>query len=332
MRRLLLLFVVSVLVVSVAEIAVRTLSFRIGPPPEWPTLEMDIKSEQLKVLDAVEVLFMGSSSMSEGIDPSVVVANSAVTKLSYNAALPFGSLEVQRLWSQAVISNRLSVDVVVVEVSPSVLLYRSKDSVAIDVRQSKPYRRLTGANLSVLDRSNLVTYASELRDPVAVARWMIVGPPRLAMTDGQTPLCRPFQMSEEFRNLMALDFVGSRLDSGFDAQDDLRLLVDEFPASRVVFLIVPIAEEFFQIDPRLRPDWERELAQVVEYSVDREITVIDGRSVPWPQKFFSDPLHLNPAGAERLSELVAGALDSIESGDPSTFVDRFYAVEDCRER
>ena len=333
MKRLFLLLAVAVLVVAVGEGAVRALSPRIGPPSGWPTLEMDIKSEQLKPLDAVEVLFLGSSSMSEGIDPSVVVANSALVNLrTYNAALPFGSLEVQRFWSEAVISDKLSVDTLVLEVSPSVMLYRSKDSVAIDLRLSKPYRQLTKSSPGLLDRSRLVTYASKLRDPVAVARWLIEGPPRIALTDGQTPVCRPFQVSKEYRDLMAQDFSASELDSGFDAQDDLRLLVNEVQAKRIVFLIFPVAEEFYQIDPRLRPEWERELAQVLEFSRNQGIAVIDGLSIPWRQEFFSDPLHLNPAGAERLSEFVAGALDSIKTGNPSTFADRTYDVEDCGER
>ncbi len=332
MQRLLVLFLVAILVVAVAEGMVRAFSFRIGPPPGWPTLEMDQKSEQLKARDDVGVLFIGSSSTSVGIDPSVVVANSTAIDSSYNAALPFGSLEVQRLWSQAVMSDKVSVDVVVVEISPPVMLYRSKDSVAIDMVGSNPYGRLTGRNPGILDRSSLVTYAPDLRDPVAALRWIMTGPPRPTLSDGQTPLCRPYQFPKEFRDLIVSDFAASAQDRRFVALDDLRSLIDGLSARRIVFLIFPVAERYFEADGRLLPSWERELAQGLVFARDRDIAVIDATSIPWPQKYFSDPLHLNPAGAERLSEFVAGALDSIESGEPSLYTDRAYAVDDCRER
>ncbi len=322
----------AVAVIVSAETGVRSMVGRLGPAPEWPTAEMGEKGDQLARLGSVDLLFMGSSVASFGIDPSVIQGAVPGIANSYNAAVPFGSFEVQRLWFEAAIKPNVSARIVVIEISPSVLLYRSKASFVPEMVRSIGYRHGAGQELGPVFDSALVRYAPYLRDPLKLAALGLRGTESIVFDDGQGRNCEPYRSTGEQRTLMADDFAASMADSAFVPLAELERLVKSLQTDDVIFAILPVHDDFFEFDPMLRPQWEKGLAAALSLAADWEIGVIDAGALEWPTGLFSDPLHLNPAGAERLSEVVAAGLTALSTGQPTEFRDRRYDGSDCSER
>lgn len=323
---------VALAVTAFAEVAVRAIAGRLGPPPEWPTSEMDVKGAQLAGLDSVDLLFLGSSASSFGIDPSVVVDSLPGAQSGYNAAVPFGSLEVQRLWYESAISPSVRSRTVFVEISPSVMLYRSKNPLVPDMLKSVGYRRGVGDGFVGLAGSALLRYRPYLRDPVELAGQLAGRQGVEVFDDGQGKRCQPYSFPSELRRLMVEDFEASIGDQDFVALTDLDRLVEGVQADRVIFLVLPLHEDFIDSDPMIRFAWDRSLAAALMLAAEHEIDVIDATGLAWPSDLFSDPLHLNPAGAERLSEFVAVSFDALSSGESARYRDRDYDGRDCGER
>jgi hypothetical protein len=327
-----LVVLVLVLVLTVAELGVRTIEPDLPAPASWGNPFADLKTEQLTERAApgrgpTEVVLVGSSVVNAGLDPTRLASAAGEPDLAvYNAALPSFPPEQWPSWIVEVVQPTLGPSVVVLGVSIRDLNGTTADLVHESrFRDSVGFRRATGRagglerlDATVSERSALVRHRAALRRPGSVvARTRgeeVEGWPRLEVDadgrylgfdDDDSHRPRPDRLDglrdgilRDFRaGGLRLDAVARVVDGLRDAGVEVALL--RMPAMNDVLVdgeVVPRAEAA-RFDELLR-----------DLAADRGLAFVDASELDDRPELFSDEYHLRARGVAELSDLVGRQL------------------------
>ena len=324
MLRLSRILAVAVAVLLAAELLVGALEPRLGAVPLWPTAEMSEIAVMLADRSPPETVALGSSVMGAALDPAALDAR--FDSDTFNAAFPWGSVDSQLLWFEALI-RPLDVDRVFIEVSP-LWLVSSPADISTSVAESIGYRNAVGES-SRYDQLSLVRWRPVLSDPIRLAsRLKYDG---VVLADGQTGKCRPygFNVELETRLLDGLAGIGE-VDPPIKTAELFRL-VDAVSAagSTPILVVVPVSVDYMSLKPGLVSIWESGLDDVNRRAAADAIPVIDAGELVWPREFFVDPIHMNRNGAERFSAYVGHELARMSNPGLAPFADRTFDTYAC---
>lgn len=300
------------LVVLVAEGTVRVAADRLPDPQRWSTPETQYKVAQIAALGEARTVAVGSSVVDVALDPEVLGPD------AYNAALGAASIGMVDTFTREVVLPRLDPDVVVVGLSSRELNQNAPEQrrIEADFLDAPAVRHLLGTEsaLGAAERvagdvSQLVRYRSVLRDP---DNWVdprpawdgtVTGPRGLYLGflgqhyDGGPAVLRRLQ-----RGSLHDYEVGERQVA------TLRALLAELRSQgrRVLLVTTPVTRDYVDLLPGGAAAHERFTALAEQVASHAGAEFVDAGV--WPDAFMADPLHVNRAGVERFSDLIATAL------------------------
>lgn len=303
----------TVAVVLLVELAVRSVTGHLPEPQVWSTPEIQYKVELIDHGGPVDIALVGSSVVDVSIDPE------GLDDPAFNAALGAASIGMIADFTRAVVAPRLDPDIVVIGLTSRELNPNSLEQGQIEerFRQAPAVRHVLGTE-SVLDRlersvesvSALVAYRSILRDP---ENW-VGDPPRQwgSSVTADSGLYLDF-LDEQYRYDEGTERrlgEGALRDYllGGEQLDTLRTLITDLTddGRHVLLLATPVTEDYVALHPGGGADHRDFLAALRLLADDTGVAF--ATSGVWDRTFFADPLHVNRAGAERLTELLDDAL------------------------
>lgn len=316
-RRHLVTAIIALVIVGLAETTVRAIEPSLGQPQLWPTAVLDAKARRLEQLGHIDLVVLGSSALAVDVDPGVVVAAVPTVETAYNAAFPLGHPDVLQLWFADVVRPALQPDTVLIELLPQSNLPMRPHGFDVAFVDSVGYRSATGRPWEeVLGRYvALVRHRPTLQDPDELFR-RLNGVEAEGLVDdaGFRALVGPYWFTETYEAALRRDLVDP---DAPDRWDQFIGLIDAVEASgaEAILVVAPIYErDFYAIDPSIEPAWSAFLTRVETMASERNLAFIDARSVEWDQAEFSDPAHMNAAGATRFSAWLGRELESVLGG------------------
>ncbi len=314
--RLPLPIVAALVVLVLAEIALRVAAPKLGPLNTWNDWEATRKVEVMDALAAkggASVVFVGSSMTNAALDPLLYSQLSGAPRPAFNAALNGAGTRLFDLWTLRVVVPRLRPKVVVVGLSSRELndLGSSSEHAYESVRGS-PGGRSVATDLSPTewilragDQSYLVRYRQRLRSPSTLfdtppgAGRASVGP--LGQLAALRIFNRPQYLTEDFhKNVVPRTLA--RYSVGGRALSSLRHMVEELTAAkiRVVLVEMPVTQDAIDAHPRGADDY-RLFEQILGTFASRT-QVIDAHAWFEGTAEFADPFHLNSKGRARFTQ------------------------------
>lgn len=308
--------VAVVLLLLGAEVVVRVVEDRLPPPSGWISDEYPMKIDQIDDLaddGGVGVVLLGSSVTDTAVDPALLGDAATGGRGAYNAGLIAATPVITETWAGELVVPRLRPDTVVIAVSSRDLNgngagMRSQDE---RFRSSLGGESLLGTHSLadgvewwLLEHSALVRNRESLRRPIEA--FTDYDPPDRNATEITELGFETHLLDEQYRSDdVALDFFRREPLRDFAVTDDqldaLRRLVAhlEDGGVRVVLLDVPVTEDYIELHPRGADDMAAYEEAIDEVAAETGADVL--RPGVWPTELFSDPLHVNGAGVERLS-------------------------------
>lgn len=299
------------------ELGARVAAGHLPDPQVWSTPETQYKVEQMERLaerGGAEVALVGSSIIDVGVDPSQLGPD------VYNAALGAGSIGMVADFTRAVVVPRLDPSTVVIGIS-SRELNGNATSMAVteaEFRRAPALREALGTE-NIFDRltrwassvSVLVRDRAVLRDPDhwlgdAGEEW---GP---TATDDRGYFLGFRDRSYRFGPAGAQLLRRGALENfalGTEEIATLRDLVTGLTADgrRVVLVVTPVSADYVATYPRGTTDHEAFLGVVRDLARDTGVTLVEAGI--FEEAAMADTLHVNAAGAQRLTAMVADALE-----------------------
>lgn len=294
------------------ELLIRLLGPVLGPPLEYfaPVAQAKVTQlERLAAADAApEMIFIGSSTVVEGIDVAAFEAGASLD--AYNAALNGADTHIMR---------RFVLEEIVPRVEPSAVVYGvSPGAFTEDSPHAEQYDRAPATSLdqpSLVERMArylyMYRYRNTLRDPLTINTFVRAIRNRSLSegivervisdltTDGDAvnrsqtgglagPIAVP-PITDEVQP----EEVPS------DAKADIVGMVNELEAQDIgfAFIIMPTAEP--------QPGFA---AAVHSLGEELEVPVLDARRAIDSTEYFYDGVHLNADGAARVGSFLAGQL------------------------
>lgn len=324
-RRRLTAVVGFLAVLLVAELGARVLLSRyLDAPDGWnlPRMHAQVEAmEELSGAGGTEVLLLGSSVVGSGLDPDLLGTASARYDRAFTLWLPGAPVRSLEVMYSELADPLLDPDVVVVGLTAREL-NASGDGQERNVQSlvtSPALRRVAGteSQLQALDRwasqrSALVRLRSTLRDPGRLVLALQAGKQDRSgglpepWKEARPPYEeRPGHIAQERRALTGYQADGVELDS-------LRRLVNEIrdDGARVVLVNMPVHRPSYDaLFPRGAADQAAYEAVLGELCTELQVECIDATTQPWTEQHFTNVNHLNRAGTESLTTLVAAALD-----------------------
>lgn len=309
--------VVALAVVLLTELALRLSAPLLPPPQVWPYPEVQSKAVEMTDLSrksGAGTVFVGSSIVDVGLDPAAYDALGRQARPTYNAGLLSGSLGEVQVWTQDFVVPALRPSTVVIGVSPRELNGGDPTLAGIDhaFTDSAEVRRVTRRETPAMavDRllrrfSYLFRYRSLLRQPHQL--WQSRNHPASLVditNEGMetTMLSRSHRVLtpvvvQQFSPLQAYRFGPDRIGLLTDLVGHLRAA-----GIRVVVLDMPTSADALALLPRHESDY-------ADYNerVQAAVRAAGGEYVAagiWPVDEFVDPVHVNGAGAARLTRLL----------------------------
>lgn len=314
---------VALVVLLLAEVVVRVGRSQLTEPTAWPTPELQNKFGQIGARAAAgrrpDVVLVGDSMMDAGGDPAAL--GRAVPGVSvYNAAIAGETLPVVADWTTRIVMPRLRPKVVVVGFSSNELNPRALDpeTGVRAYRSSRAVRAAEGtgsvvdrADALLRERSMLYRYRSSLRRPFTQGD---VDPnvfdPELT-PDGQDLAFAglgylqkggPAQAQAVMKGVIAAlqGFV-----VGLENVTILQEMIREVrrQGARVLLVAMPVTGDLIRAHPRGEADYQAAMAAFAG-AADRSGATFVQPGV-WPKALFADPVHVNAAGAARLTTYLA---------------------------
>ncbi|NQV07948.1 hypothetical protein HQ535_15520 [bacterium] len=113
--------IVAVAVLALAEVGARVVAARVGSPVTWDSPYTQDKAAQILELGreqgGADIVFLGSSIVNAGIEPSIITASLPPGIVAYNAGIPGSSAGTWRVWAQDTVYRHLCPEVVVIGVT-----------------------------------------------------------------------------------------------------------------------------------------------------------------------------------------------------------------------
>lgn len=314
----------TVVVLTVAEILLRSAAPRLRPLSEWRNWEMHHKVAALDDLAAeggASVVAVGSSMVNAAVDPDLLSQLTGRVRPAFNGALNGFSMRLLELWTLRIVIPRVHPDIVVIGLGSGEV--NGGNTVARQLLDtlltSQAWGELTGDGTLfarvirwVEKRSFLMRYRRFLGkaalfqpDPyqragmcrrLGLLRWFLIF------------RYRPYMIED--RQLLIWKEVLNEYEVSAEEIAALGRLIDGLRAAGVTPLLVqmPCTKDCFDLHPQGRDDFER-----FESALD---SVARQRHVPYPDlkasfssiEEFADPVHLNGEGQARFTSLLADVI------------------------
>jgi len=308
---------IVVAVLLAVELAVRfVLAPALPTPIQWGSDETQVKADDLADLAPGGTVFVGSSMMDAGVDPSLFRRHSASDLPSYNASLLGADVRTMRDWTLRAVLPRAAPRTVVIGFSCRELNANEPEQHEQyeEFRDSRAMRRLTGRQ-TVLDRVDdwfgdrlsLVRHRYELRQPRnLLGRDRRHGQTYTIAGDGMDTyfVDRAYPAPGEIESVL---FRGA---TAFWELDEARLgvlrgLVATLRERSVepVVVAMPVTEDFVGWMPNGAAD-----DALCREEMSSAVTTAGGTFLDpgvWPRDLFADPIHLNGEGSRRLTTYLA---------------------------
>lgn len=322
-RRLRTILAAIVIALVLAEVSVRLLADQLPPPEGWPTEEYAEKVDQIRALErdgGAGVVAFGSSVMDVSFDPAQL-ATDAAPRGAYNAGVLGTSPSVINRWAHLGVLDALRPDTVLVGISSRDLnangvATRGLDQLFLDAPE---VQHLLGTE-SFADRiqrrlekwSSLVAHRESLRRPLqSTGAWT----PEAFVLD-LTPRGFDAELADDTYRADAQlqDFYRANLLHDFRLSQAQIKALEQFltelenEGTRAVVVDVPVTELYVTLHPRGAADvddYEAAIAGVAERSGAELVSF--GR---WDSALFADPLHVNGAGATRVTTELGDYLEA----------------------
>lgn len=271
---------------ALGEVGVRVFDETLPRPPEWPTVESEIKADQIRELGSrIELLVLGSSITEAAVDP--VMLEEEVDLHTYNTAMPFLSPSSYETWLSDLVYEVATPDVVVIGVRgwPS---GRGSRSMRLGLESA-----LSGGLLEeVAEGSALYSRRGVLAD------WdRLSARERIATSGRITP--RGHQTG----------YYGGRVRSFADFNRDTSATslspMEESALLRVIEMVRDTgATAAILIEPGLSLEGSRShtdrghLRWLKDKASEWDVPIWDTFSMDWEESMFADSLHFNREGTE----------------------------------
>jgi len=327
--------VIVIVMVLLAEVYARA----IGPhfPVKLDGLgEMVRKREQLGGPAGMnaQVIFAGDSMMDVGGDPATFAATSERYDHAYNASLLGAPIAGTATWMRRVVLPASTHQVVVLGVAPSSVLAPdvdfsgvARDQVDDQISQTESDLWLT-ATEQAEEASALVQYRGYLRSPQAVSdatsdalsgadpasnpgfeRMRVEGYWERTVNDfGQVVNLSSDKLGRQFNPEVAHQLVAQ--DPTYDSLDRaLEMFAEE--GVTVVVVVPPIAVPVWEASGVNVAKWRSVAAQITAHATAHGNASVDYTDAGFQREMFNDYVHLNEAGARKMSTDLAGRLDAL---------------------
>jgi lysophospholipase L1-like esterase len=315
--------VVAVVVLLLAELAVRVGRSHLAVPSAWPAPELQKKYDRIVARAAsgqrTDVVLVGDSMMDAAGDPAALSADGAPLSI-YNASVAGETLPTIAEWTTKVVVPRLHPKLVVIgfssnELNPSVLS-PAQGLAAYD--GSRAARAAEGRGNVVDDAdaflrrwSALYRYRNELRHPFAQPLTGAFNPALSA--DGQDLAFQGQQYLSggPLRDRVIIAGTIAAL-AGFTVGPKnvaiLRAMITSLRAqgAKVMLVAMPVTADLVSYHPGGTVDYQTALDSFAAIATAAGAQY----AVPgvWPTPVFADPVHLNAVGAARFSTYLAPLL------------------------
>jgi hypothetical protein len=321
--------VVLVAAVLAAELVARILEPILPPPDRWPTDETQAKFDQMATLaalpDPIDVVFLGSSIVVEGIDP--LTFNEEEGDLtSYNAALSAASVRSLEPWTLEVVLPLLDPRFLVIGLT-------TRDVNDGGLGQREFYERITASEgLRDLESDSLIQRVlTRIQESSALLRLRPLlrkpGTAILALLGRQendgSPLPGPFgsepleeqgseyDASADWRRFWSTRQINDYDIGGVELAALERLVASAESQGREVVLVeMPIHPDYLAVQPGGEPAVAQLHEVLMELALrnDAELLQFHGEFGP---EDFRDPAHLNPQAATQLASMLARELTNL---------------------
>ncbi len=326
-RRVRLAALLALILIIAFELALRATEDQLPPLERWPTSQISAKMAQMEDLvsegEQIDVVFVGSSVVEEGMDP--VTFNSGSDRISYNAALGAASMRSLERFVVDVVLPLTNADTIVVGVTP-------RDLNDGGISQNDFFDRLSGSPGMLMARTprNALEWVENwLFRHVAIVRLrpLLRDPARLLAaavgTDDQpdldSPEPGPFGSDwtydgEPYDNSAAWGqpWVARQVNSfsmGGPELEAMRRLLSELAEDEVNAVVVnmPVSDDFADY----LPDPSRDMAtfdRLLETTARESGAIYVDAQDLFSTEDFRDPAHLKPDAAAELTALLDDAI------------------------
>jgi hypothetical protein len=325
-RRIITIALSVVRVLLAGEVAVRATGDRLPPGGDWPTPEYARKAEQLHHLadtGGAGIVAFGSSVIDVSLDPTRF-PRAAAPRGAYNAGILGTSPSVIAAWARLVVFPALHPDVVLIAVSSRDLNANGVATRGLDAEfANAPEVRRLQAKESFADRvqhaveqdSQLLAKRQSLRRPMqSYGLWT---PDAFALDLNKRGFDQELRNKVYRHDPKLQAYYRSNLLHQFRLSSrelaSLEAFVTNLKAQhiRVVLVDVPVTQLYVDLHPRGAADMAAYRA-AVRAVVDRTGAELVSFGV-WPGDLFADPLHVNGAGARRLTDALGRYLAGTKS-------------------
>jgi hypothetical protein len=317
---------VAVIVVVLAELALRGASAHIPPVLEWDNWQTQNKAAAMERLGAVggaSVVMVGSSMVNSGFDPDLFTqlyrkTGPADRRPAFNAALDGSNIHLTELWTLKVVVPRLKPRVVVIGMNSAELNENGVDAFENLFVDSKGWRDISGDGPTYdrlvddfTDWLYLVRYRQVLRKPSGFFR---TSPDRARGEVSRLGVpaeikrfqTSPYAIKAGLRQVAGKIFYKYKV--GQDRVAALGAMVDALVGQgiKVVLVRMPITADEIPFHPNGAADYAR-FVKVFDAFIEARPAIRYFDSMPlFPgTAYFRDPHHVNLAGKERLTRLIA---------------------------
>ncbi len=318
---------VAVMVVLLAEVAVRIAQPALATPSAWPTPELENKYDQMSARAAshqtTDAVLVGDSMMDAGGDPDGLAAARGDSRI-YNASVAGETLPTIVQWTTRVVVPRLHPRVVVIGLSSNEL---------------NPASLAPSSGIAAYQHSRAARAAEGLGDPVDRAdaflrRWSMLYRYRneLRSPMHQRPSPEAAQFDPKLSsNGQDLAFSGSRylepggvkharlVDAGVTAalkgftvsNRNVAVLTKMITTLRahaieVVLIAMPVTADLVSFHPAGAADYQWAMSSFMSIAASSD--AVFAEPGVWPTSEFADPVHLNGSGTARFSAYLAPLL------------------------
>jgi hypothetical protein len=326
-RRLRSAIPLAILLVLLAELAIRAAEPKLRDPLLWPGWEAQNKVVAMDRLGGhrgASVAFVGSSMVNAGLSAEVATRELRGKRPAFNAALNGSDLRATSIWTREVVVPRLHPDVVVVGFNSGELNdhWNEPDSLYARLIES-PYGKraageggvLTQIDTWLMDRSSLIRHRTVLRNPMDA-----FSKERAQRRQGVDRLGRLIAL-ENFQQRPYTAGLSNQLGAWDEVFRNYRPGGEQFRAMdrlvrdltrqgiKVVLVRMPVTMDVVPLHPTGVADREAFGRALMSFVSSHPVTFLDGEAaIGHETSQFVDPLHLNVAGERTLTTYVVGEL------------------------